>query len=63
MLKWEKVDVFDVFDGNNIDETIEKLKKLKEQYKDGCARFTIELGETYSTSEHAYIFHLLGEKK
>jgi hypothetical protein len=63
MLKWEKVDVFDVFDGNNIDETIEKLKKLKEQYKDGRARFNVEFGETYSTSEHAYTFHLLGEKK
>lgn len=56
------IDVWDIFDGNSIDEVIEKLKKLKEKYKDGRARFIITLGETYITADDAYIFNLIGEE-
>ncbi len=56
------IDVWDIFDGNNIDEVIEKLKKLKEKYKDERARFIITLGETYITADDAYIFNLIGEE-
>jgi hypothetical protein len=56
------IDVWDIFDGNSIDKVIEKLKTLKEKYKDGRARFIISLGETHITADDAYIFNLIAEE-
>jgi preprotein translocase subunit Sec63 len=63
MKYWDKVDMRELFDGNTIDQAILELQKLKEKYKDKQVRFNVELGETFSSAEDAYILLLTDEKK
>jgi hypothetical protein len=60
---WDKVDMWNLFDRNTIEEAILQLQRLAKKYKDKQVHFEVELGETFSYAEDAYILILTDEKR